>query len=194
VGTLALDDSKNQQSLFQIGEDIGVKTLRTGLGLSNGIDWSPSGDRIYHVDTLSSVVWSARYEVGSGLVGRWKVQFEVRDGFPDGLTVDAAGHLWIAIWGAGQVRQYSPTGGLETVVEVDAPNTTCSAFVGPELDILAITTARDELSPSQLERYPMSGALFLAATAATGLRSRRWAGDKTAPAWPEPPLLPGGTG
>ncbi len=184
VGTLALDDSKSQESLFQVGSDTGIKTVRTGLGVSNGIDWSPSGDRIYHIDTNARTVWSASYEVGSGAIGRWETQFEVRDGWPDGLTVDAVGNLWIAVWGAGQVREYSPEGALGTVVQVEAPNTSCAAFVGPGLDLLAITTAREGLSPVRLEEHPLSGALFLVATNATGLPARRWAESTTAPEWP----------
>ena len=67
------------------------------------------------------------------------------------------GNLWIACYGAGEVRRYAPDGTLTGVVEVGAPNVTCPAFVGPGPDRLLITTARSDGDRD-------SGRLFLAAS------------------------------
>ena len=87
---------------------------------------------------------------------------ELTDAVPDGLCVDASGNLWLAAWGQGQVRCYSPAGELLDVIELPAPHTTSLAFVGPELDQLLITTARGELSRAEQDEFPLSGSLFLA--------------------------------
>ena len=98
---------------------------------------------------------------GTGAVGRRR-EFLRLDGSPDGMCADEQGNLWIAIWGAGQVRCYSPAGEQRAVVDVPAPNTTSVAFVGPTLETLLITTASEQLSATQLARYPNSGRLFIA--------------------------------
>lgn len=74
--------------------------------------------------------------------------FSVRDGSPDGICVDTDGNLWVAIWGRGEVRCFSPRGQLLATVLVKAPHTSSVAFVGPGRDRLLITTARDELPPT----------------------------------------------
>lgn len=183
VGSLARGDRVADEVLLQVEPSGSVRVLRSDVELSNGIVWSPSGDTIYHVDTSPGIVWTADYDVGTGHVGSWRVLFKVDDGLPDGMTVDEDGLLWIAIWGRGQVRRYDPTGVLHAVVSVDAPQTSCVTFVGSNLDTLAITTARDELSSDELARYPSSGALFLVRTGVRGLPEHHWSGDTSAPAW-----------
>jgi sugar lactone lactonase YvrE len=82
--------------------------------------------------------------------------------------MDAADHLWVAVWGAGRVLRLSPEGQVVGVVEVDAPHTSSVAFAGPDLDTLVITTARQDLSDEQLTTFPLSGALFTVRCGITG--------------------------
>jgi sugar lactone lactonase YvrE len=132
-------------------------TIDDDLTLSNGLAWSPAGDRFYSVDTLTRTIHVRDYPAGARTV-----LFTVTDGFPDGLCVDAAGNLWLAIWGGGRVECRSPRGELLAVVEVDAPHTSSVAFAGPGLDVLVITTATQDLSPADLAAHPLSGRLFTA--------------------------------
>ena len=102
---------------------------------------------------------------------------------PDGMCADEHGNLWIAMWGGGQVRCYSPAGEFVAVVEVDAPNTTSVAFVGATLDALLITTASEQLSDEQRACHPDSGRLFIAQVGVSGAPVQHWAGtDRTSAA------------
>jgi sugar lactone lactonase YvrE len=148
--------------------------LRSDIGLSNGVDWSIDGTAIYHVDSAARTVSRASYDLDSGLAADWTALFEVPDGTPDGLAVDAAGDLWLAVWGAGEVRRYTLTGEPTCIVEVDAPLTSSPAFAGDALDTLVITTAREGLTPSELERFPESGALFTCIVDARGRLPAHW--------------------
>ncbi|GAB2606364.1 hypothetical protein Aab01nite_01400 [Paractinoplanes abujensis] len=168
VGSMALDESRGTQRLVRLdGETVTV--LDDDLTLSNGLAWSPDGRTLYSIDSVPGVVYGRDYPDGV----RRKL-FGISDGLPDGLTVDALGNLWIAIWGRGRIECRSPGGDLLAVVEVGAPQPTSCAFTGPGLDILVITTATQDLGPAALTRQPASGRLFTADVGTKGLRTPYW--------------------
>jgi sugar lactone lactonase YvrE len=175
VGTLALDDREGEEQLMQVASDQ-VTVLDDDLGLSNGLGFSPDGSSFYSIDTDAGLVRIRSYDAATGHVGARRELLQITDGHPDGMCVDIAGNLWIAIWGAGQVRCYSPAGEHLTTVEVAAPNTSSVAFVGPALDLLLITTASEQLTPGQLAQFPDSGKLFTCRPGVTGLPVPPWAG------------------
>jgi sugar lactone lactonase YvrE len=181
VGTLALDDRANQEVLVRIEKNGTITTLDHDLGLSNGIAFAPGGALLYSVDTISGTVWVRDYDPGTGAVGARNALLKIADAHPDGLCVDEQGNLWIAMFGAGEVRCYSSAGAPLAVVDVDAPNTTCAAFVGPSLDTLLITTASEQLTDAQRASYPDSGRLFIANVGVRGLPVPMWAGSAAAP-------------
>ena len=181
VGSLALDDRQNEEQLFRIETTGEITVIDDRLGLSNGLAWSPDGAWFYSIDTAPGLVWVRSYDPDSGRYGERRVLVTITDGHPDGMCLDSEGNLWVAVWGAGQVRCYSPTGEALAVVEVAAPNTSCVAFVGPELDTLLITTASEQLSAAQLDHYPDSGKLFTASVGATGLSVPYWSGSPESP-------------
>jgi sugar lactone lactonase YvrE len=144
-----------------------------GIGMSNGIDWSPDGAVLYHVDSAAGTLRAWEYDAAAGEIGAAQVLFSLPewDGLPDGLTVDAAGGVWLAVWGAGRVLRLDPGDGRVTAVaEVPTPYTTSCAFGGPELSTLYITTANHE-SPAG------GGLLYAVDTPFTGLPARRFAGS-----------------
>jgi sugar lactone lactonase YvrE len=168
VGSMALDDRRGSDLLIRVdGQSRTV--LDDDLTLSNGLAWSPDGTRLYSIDSVPGVIYGRDYPDGVR-----RELFRISDGLPDGMCVDAAGNLWIAIWGRGVVECRTLAGELLTTVEVDAPHPTSVAFAGPDLDVLVITTATEELSAADLARHPGSGRLFTARVGVTGLRTPYW--------------------
>jgi sugar lactone lactonase YvrE len=176
VGSLALGDPRGDEVLVRLERDGSLTVLDDDLNLSNGLCWSPDGSLLYSVDSIPGVVWVRSYDAATGVVGPRREWLRVTDGLPDGLCADAEGHLWLAIWGAGEVRRYTPDARPAGVVTVPAPHTTSVAFVGPGLDRLLITTATAHLGEDRLAAYPMSGRLFLADVGVAGLPVTPWAG------------------
>jgi sugar lactone lactonase YvrE len=176
VGSMALDDRTGGESLVRVERDGSLTVLDDDLTLSNGLAWSPDGGLLYSIDTVPGVVWVRPYAAGTGAVGPRTAFLRFSDTSPDGMCVDAEGAAWIACWGAGEVRRFSPAGELIGVVEVAAPQVTSVAFAGPGLDRLVITTASAYLSPQRLARHPDSGRLFLADVGAVGRAPTPWAG------------------
>lgn len=142
------------------------------IGMSNGIDWSPSGDVMYHVDTASRMVTSWRYNAISGEASDPRTLCTVPPdiGLPDGLAVSADGAIWLAIWGPGQVWRLDPhEGAITAIVEIPTPFATSCAFGGCDLSTLYITTANHENPPG-------GGLLYSVDLSTRGIKPRRYAG------------------
>src|SRR5947209_11369217 len=176
VGTLALDGSSERELLVRLEADGGLTEFDGDLKLSNGLAWSTDGAWMFNVDTLRRVIYVRRYDAASGVVGDRRVHLRFSDRFPDGIAMDSADHLWVALWGAGEVRRYSPDGELAERVTVPAPHTSSLAFAGNDLKQLVITTATAELTERQLVEYPDSGRLFVLTVEVAGQATVPWCG------------------
>ncbi len=180
VGTLALGDETGGEVLLRVSPAGVVETLRSDIRLSNGIAFSPDGSTIYHVDTLANTVSSHSY--GPGAFDReepWALVLEDLPHYPDGLTVSRDGSLWVAQWGGSSIRHHATSGELLDVVSVFATQASCPAFIGPDLDTLAITTAQEGLK----DWTDASGSIFLASVGTSGVPASRWRGSTTTPSW-----------
>jgi sugar lactone lactonase YvrE len=174
IGTLPLDDRESEDFLYRVEDDGSLTTIDSDLSLSNGLGWSPDGQLLYSTDTIPGTIWVRDYDAITGVIGPRRQHLQIEDGSPDGLCVDAHGNLWIAIWGSGEVRSFSPEGEIRATVSVPCPHPSSVAFVGDNLDLLLITTASRDLSESELLRYPDAGRLFLASVDATGTPTFPW--------------------
>ena len=184
VGTLSFTGKSAQdlgvEQLLRVSANGRVEVIREGVRLSNGIAFSPRGDVIYHSDTFAGTVSSHSYDPDPFRIDEpWVTVLDALPAYPDGLTVDADGNLWVAQWGGGSVRCHAPSGELLAVVNVDAAQVSCPAFIGPGRDILAITTGQEGLDVVT----DQTGAIFLATPGRTGLPENRWAGSTTTPYW-----------
>ena len=174
VGTLALDDRTGQEFLYRLEHDGSLTVLDSDLTLSNGLAWSPDGRLLYSTDTVPGVIWVRDYDPESGATGPRRRHLHIEQGFPDGICVDSRGFLWVAIWGEGEVRSFTPAGEPSDTVRVPAPHVSSVAFVGDGLDRLLITTASRDLDEDGLLRHPDAGRLFLADVGVTGAPTTAW--------------------
>lgn len=174
VGTLPLDDREHDDFLYRVETDGSLTTIDSDLSLSNGLGWSPDGSLLYSTDTIPGIVWIRDYDAASGAMGERREFLRLRGEAPDGLCVDSFGNLWVAVWGAGEVRAFSAAGALIATVSVPCPHPSSVAFVGDDLDVLLITTASRDLSEDDRARYPDAGRLFLARVGVTGTPTFAW--------------------
>jgi sugar lactone lactonase YvrE len=175
AGTMGRDDGPDAGALYRLDPKGRVRTMVSPVGLSNGLGWSPDDRRMYYVDSLAHRLDVLDYEAEEGLISNRTTLVEVPRalGIPDGLCVDAEGFIWLAIFGAGEVRRYSPTGALDRTVRLPVSKVTCPAFGGEQLDELYITSAAEGLS---LEQEPHAGGLFRHRPGVRGMPSFRFAG------------------
>ncbi len=130
--------------------------------IPNGVVWNEQTHKLYYADSGRRCIEEYSYtDDGSIKYERIAVKVPSEYGVPDGMTIDADGRLWVAHWGGYGVYVWNPqTGNLEGKVEVPVPNVASCTFGAN--DKLYITTARDGLSKTDLEKYPQSGGLFVA--------------------------------
>jgi sugar lactone lactonase YvrE len=174
-GSMAYDERPGAGALYRLDPDGSVHVVLENVTISNGLEWSPDGSRAYYNDTPTQQIDVFDYEDSdSGLTGRRPLaEIPAQAGGPDGLTVDEEGGVWVALYGGGSVRRYTPEGVLDEVIEVAAKQVTACTFGGSGLDQLFITTSREDLKPGE---DPLAGSLFRAAVGVAGLPVREFAG------------------
>ncbi|HEY4650307.1 MAG TPA: SMP-30/gluconolactonase/LRE family protein [Pontibacter sp.] len=172
VGTMALDTRKGAAVLYRINLDNTIDQVLDNLTIANGIVWSPDNKTMYFIDTHTQQVQAFDFDLETGTIARGRVVVEVpkEAGSPDGMAIDTAGNLWVALHKGGAVGCYNPkTGELLQKIAVPVPQTTACAFGGKNLDTLYITTGREGLSEEQLRKYPASGGIFAVKPGVTGM-------------------------
>ncbi|MFF3441443.1 SMP-30/gluconolactonase/LRE family protein [Streptosporangium sp. NPDC002721] len=173
AGSMAWDAAPGRGGLFRLDADGRVRAVLADVTISNGLAWSPDGGTAYYVDTPTGRVDAFDHDARDGLSNRrTAVVVDPAHGSPDGLTVDAEGGLWVALWGGGAVHRYTPGGRLDERIEVPAGQVTACAFGGDALDELYVTTSRFGLA----EPEPAAGALFRARPGVRGLAVLPFAG------------------
>ncbi len=174
IGTYHFDERPGEDTLQRLEFDGSLTVMDDGLSISNGLAWSPDGALFYSTDTANQAIWVRDYDPASGEYGERRRHITIESGYPDGMTMDSRGHLWIAIWGGYEVRSFAPDGTPGDVVRVPVPDVSSVAFIGGDLDRLLITTSSRDLDVVGRETYPDAGALFLADVGVTGQPTTPW--------------------
>lgn len=172
-GTMAWEATPDAGTLYVLrpGERT-ARSLLEPVTISNGLGWSPDGQRMYYVDTVTQRIDVLDVDLEAAVVHARTplVEIPAGDGAPDGLTVDAEGGIWVALWGGGSVRRYTPDGRQDAELVLPCSQVTSCAFVGAGLDLLAITTASIGLDGSE----ELAGATFVADVGVRGLSTVRY--------------------
>ncbi|WP_158534880.1 SMP-30/gluconolactonase/LRE family protein [Mucilaginibacter hurinus] len=164
VGTMDMHAEAYAGNLYRIDTNLGVTKVINDLTIPNGLVWSLDQARMYHIETMSRSVKSYIFNRQTGEIHYEKVVISVPPdmGYPDGMTIDAEGMLWIALYGGHGVSRWNPdTGELLDKITLPAPHVTNCCFGGDNLDELAVTSARENLDAEQLAQYPESGNVFI---------------------------------
>jgi len=178
AGSMALDARPGAGTLYRLDPDGRVHAMVTDLAISNGLDWSADRRLMYFIDSPTYRVDVFDYDDETGAIRDRRAFCEIGSGetMPDGMTVDADGHLWVAVWGGSCVLRFAPDGTPSGRVALPASQVTSCAFGGADLRDLYITTASRGLTPGQRAREPYAGALFVCRPGPRGLPPHRFRG------------------
>jgi sugar lactone lactonase YvrE len=169
-GTRDLARRREMGGLYRLDDDLAARRLTDRVTAGNGIDWSPDASVLYFVDSGDYRVWAFDFDSGDGSVRRQRVFADVAeaDGLPDGLTVDATGSVWVALYGGGRLHRYTPDGQLTEVIPVPVRYPTSCAFAGPGLDTLVVTSAYARIEDAGETRQELDGAVLAAKAGVAG--------------------------
>ena len=162
TGSMDLTRGEPDGAFYSITADGEVRVIAGGLGTANGLEWSLDGSRIYFTDTAVETIYTGGYSADGEISD---VEVFHHGEMHDGLTIDADGWLWSAVYGGGVVVRYDPEGVERERHEFPVPNLTSVAFAG---STLYVTSARENLTEEQLREHPLSGAVFALETSTSG--------------------------
>ncbi len=169
-GTRDLAQRREMGGLYRLDDDLAARRLTDRVTAGNGIDWSPDASVLYFVDSGDYRVWAFDFDGRDGSISRKRVFASVAepDGLPDGLTVDATGGVWVALYGGGRLHRYAPDGQLTDVIPVPVRYPTSCAFAGPGLDTLVVTSAYARIEDAGETRQELDGAVLAAKAGVAG--------------------------
>jgi sugar lactone lactonase YvrE len=166
AGSMAYDASPGAGALYRLDPDGIAAVMVAGTTVSNGLGWSRDGQTLWFADSGHGTVDAFAFETATGTLSarRTVITIDARDGVPDGLTVDAEDHVWVAVWDGGEVRRYTPSGDVVARVRLPVSRPTSCCFGGSGLDTLFVSTACGEDA-----READAGRLFCAYTGCRGV-------------------------
>ena len=173
AGTMDMNEKDASGSLYSF-DGKQVTRLLDNIRISNGLAWSVDYKTFYYIDTPTREVKAFDYDIANGQIANPRVAFTVPEslGWPDGMTSDMDGNLWVALWGGAQITKWNPnTGKLLEQIPVPALQTSSCFFGGKDMNELYVTSARVGMSDADLKKYPLSGGLFKVITNVEGMQT-----------------------
>ena len=173
VGSMDIKEKDPLGTLYRLDTGGTLTPVVKGATVSNGIGWSPDGTRMYYNDSPLRRIDMFDYDqaTGEAFGGRMFADLSGADGFPDGLTVDADGYVWVAMFAGGALRRFTPAGHQDAVLPLPVSQPTSCAFGGPGMADLFVTTAYRDLSEAQRAAQPLAGRLLRLRPGPIGLPS-----------------------
>jgi sugar lactone lactonase YvrE len=164
AGTMSLDEEAGAGNVYVIHHDLAPEKKIGTVTISNGMAWSLDQKTFYYIDTPTCKIVAYDYDKNTGHINNKRViiKNDEKDGYPDGMTIDDEGMLWIAHWDGWQVTRWNPgTGEKLHSIKLPVAKVTSCSFGGDNLEDLYITSAKVGLTEGQLEKQPYAGALFV---------------------------------
>jgi sugar lactone lactonase YvrE len=168
AGSMACDFTPDAGSLYRVDGEGTVTRVLERVTISNGPAFDKTGSTMYFADTARARIDRFRVDVETGDLSDRAVFARVTGGGPDGMTVDDEDHLWVAVWGASEVRRFRPDGSLAEALKVPTRQPSSVCLVGREDPRLFITTAGEGQTDA------LAGALFAVPVRVPGRNADRY--------------------
>lgn len=168
-GTMSDSESDASGTFYRLGDGGDLLPQDSGYVITNGPAMSPDGRTMYHTDTLQRVVYAFDVREDGSLARKRPFVTLPDDGYPDGMAVDSAGCVWIAVFGGWRIDRFSPLGEHMDSIGFPCANVTKLAFGGDDLCTVYVTTAWKGLSSDDRLRQPLAGGLFTFRSPTPGL-------------------------
>jgi sugar lactone lactonase YvrE len=178
AGTMSKERIPGVAALYRVAPGREIERVIEGTTISNGLAWTPTGDRMFFVDSTTQRVDVCDFDATTGAIAdrRPFAKIDPADGLPDGIAADAEGGVWVCLFGGAAVHRYGPGGTLDAAVTLPVTNPTSPVFGGPDLRTMYVTSARHRLTSAQLAAEPLAGAVLAMEPGVAGLPGNRFGG------------------
>ena len=158
AGSMAFDFTRDAGSLYRVDHDGTVTRVLDGVTIANGPAFDAAGTTMYFTDSARSRIDRFHLDPESGALSERELFVQMKRGSenPDGMAVDEEDHVWVAVWGASEVRRYRPDGSLAETVRVPTRQPSSVCLVGHEHPQMFVTSAATGLDASD----ELAGAVF----------------------------------
>jgi sugar lactone lactonase YvrE len=164
AGTMSLNEQDNSGSLYTIDSQKNIEKKIDGVTISNGLCWNLDETKFYYIDTPTMEVVQFDFNKEAGYISNKKtiIRIAQEDGYPDGMTIDHAGMLWIAHWGGWQITRWDPSTGKKIHrIQMPVSKITSICFGGEDFSDIYVTSANIALTNEELEKEPLAGSTFV---------------------------------
>ena len=174
-GSMAYDETPDVGTLWRLDADHTVHAPLTGFTIPNGLQWTADGRTALHIDTPTNRIDAYDFDGATGAFTNRRPFVTIPDdaGHPDGMAIDEADGVWVALWSGSAVHHYTADGRLADVIEVNAKDVTACTFGGEDRSTLYITTSRRDRGDAD---GPGAGAVFTVVTDVRGAVPHPFAG------------------
>ena len=138
---------------------------------ANGLAFAPDGRTVYWADTAAHEVRAWDWDREANVMSRPRVfhPFDAKPegwtpgaatpyaGRPDGATIDAQGHYWVAMFEGQQLLRFAPSGEQLSALATPMVCPTMPCFGGDDLKTLFVTSAQRGRPAAELTQWPASG-------------------------------------
>ena len=174
IGSLSLEGESAGNVLLRLESDGSVTTLDNDLLLANGLGFSPDGTTLYLVDSLARTLCARDYDANGMSTGPRQTLARFDGCEPDGLAVDQAGDIWVALWRGHGIRRFSPDGTARGDTILGPPHVTSLCFFTDGSGRALVTTASLALTPEGRKRHPEAGMVAIVNLGVNGRTVHRW--------------------
>jgi sugar lactone lactonase YvrE len=176
ISTSHIDETEKKGSLWKLDKNKNLQLIDTGFKVSNGPAFSPCGKYIYFNDTFAYQTYRYKLskENNNSIEKEIFYKFDIEDGYPDGITVDEEGSIWITHWGSGIITKQSPSGDIVKKFNLPSINLTSLCFGGKKFKDLVVTSATDGMEEKDWKNFPESGKTFLIKTKEKGIKENSY--------------------
>ncbi|MDX1737616.1 MAG: SMP-30/gluconolactonase/LRE family protein, partial [Alphaproteobacteria bacterium] len=162
AGTMDNAETNPTGKLYRITSDMKAAAIEDGYIVSNGPAFSPDGTILYHTSSATREIFAFDLtDNGAKAINkRCHIRFSEDMGYPDGMTCDQSGGLWVAHWDGWRISRFFEDGSLDFSIPMPVQRPTSICFGGIDLDDLYITSASINLDKLALEQQPLAGSVF----------------------------------
>jgi sugar lactone lactonase YvrE len=164
IGSMSLNEEPNAGALYSLDTSLQVVKEIGEVTISNGMAWTADAKIMYYIDTPTRQVCAFDFNIVTAKLSNKRIVITIpeEEGYPDGMTIDREGKLWIAHWGGWQISRWNPENGKKLKgFKLPVSKITSCTFGGKDLSNLYITSASIDLSSEEMKEQPLAGSVFV---------------------------------